>query len=160
MELSWWKPSWTAADFEAVATRPATGWRWGSPKGAAAYALTCLDECLLRFQEKIFLRLAPARRFGQASGDSFPVLEHLFERKPRRMAWSTWRKAKANSRQRLGCLDCLQAVSPGGKCARLGQNLVGQQRHEQLTVEPGFGALRVLLGQMAELGYLLETFED
>src|ERR1035437_7357568 len=36
MELSWWKPSWTAADFEAVATRPATGWRWGSPRGAAA----------------------------------------------------------------------------------------------------------------------------
>src|ERR1035438_7715196 len=36
MGLSWWKPSWTAADFEAVATRPATGWRWGSPRGAAA----------------------------------------------------------------------------------------------------------------------------
>src|SRR5664279_4729222 len=36
MELSWWKRSWTAADFEAVATQPATGWRWGSPKGAAA----------------------------------------------------------------------------------------------------------------------------
>ena len=52
-------------------------------QGGGPYALTCLDECLLRFQEKIFLRLAPARRFGQASGDSFPVLEHLFERKPR-----------------------------------------------------------------------------
>src|ERR1035438_6691374 len=77
-----------------------------------------------------------------------------------RMARITWRKAKPNSRQRLACLDCLQAVSPGGKCARLGQNLVGQQRHKQLAVEPGFGALRVLLGQMAELGYLLETFED
>src|ERR1017187_7925809 len=36
MGLSWWKRSWTAADLEAVATRPATGWRWGSPKGAAA----------------------------------------------------------------------------------------------------------------------------
>src|SRR5271166_5493137 len=35
MGLSWWKRSWTAADFEALATRPATGWRWGSPKGAA-----------------------------------------------------------------------------------------------------------------------------
>jgi predicted metal-dependent peptidase len=29
------------------------------------------------------LRLAPARWFSQASGDSFPVLEHLLEGKPR-----------------------------------------------------------------------------
>src|ERR1022692_3975747 len=36
MGLSWVKRSGTAADLEAVATRPATGWRWGSPKGAAA----------------------------------------------------------------------------------------------------------------------------
>ena len=52
-------------------------------EGSAAYALTCLDEYLLRIQEKIFLRLAPARWFSQASGDSFPVLEHLLEGKPR-----------------------------------------------------------------------------
>ena len=52
-------------------------------EGRAAYALTCLDEGLLHFQENIFLRLAPARWFSQASGDSFPVLEHLLEGKPR-----------------------------------------------------------------------------
>ena|ERR1035437_3114518 len=49
----------------------------------APYALTCLEKCLLPLQEKIFLRLAPARWFRQANGDSFPVLEHLFEGKPR-----------------------------------------------------------------------------
>src|ERR1039457_7223249 len=49
----------------------------------APYALTCLEQCLLPLQEKIFLRLAPARWFSQANGDSFPVLEHLLEGKPR-----------------------------------------------------------------------------
>src|ERR1035441_5678015 len=53
------------------------------PPGSDPYALTCLDEYFLRFQEKIFLRLAPTRWFSQASGDPFPVLEHLFEGKPR-----------------------------------------------------------------------------
>ena len=53
------------------------------PKGFAPYALTCLEKCLLPLQEKIFLRLAPARWFSQANGDSFPVLEHLLEGKPR-----------------------------------------------------------------------------
>jgi hypothetical protein len=52
-------------------------------QGNAPYALTCLDEFLLRFQEKNFLRLAPAWWFSQPSGDSFPVLEHLLEGKPR-----------------------------------------------------------------------------
>jgi len=53
------------------------------PPGYASYALTCLEKCLLPLQEKIFLRLAPARWFSQANGDSFPVLEHLLEGKPR-----------------------------------------------------------------------------
>jgi hypothetical protein len=52
-------------------------------QGQPAYALTCLEEYLLGLQEQFFLRLAPARWFSQASGDSFPVFEHLFEGKPR-----------------------------------------------------------------------------
>src|ERR1035438_400136 len=71
-----------------------------------------------------------------------------------RMAWITWRKAKPNSRQRLACLDCLQAVSSGGKCARLGQNLVGQQRHKQLAVEPGFGRSEEHTSELQSLRHL------
>src|ERR1035441_8652022 len=48
MGLSWWKPSWTAADFEAVATRPATGWRWGSPRGDALGITATADGARLR----------------------------------------------------------------------------------------------------------------
>src|ERR1039458_1908879 len=64
-------------------------------QGVAPYALTCLEKCLLRLQEKIFLRLAPARWFSQANGDSFPVLEHLFEGKPRSYGLDYLAKGKA-----------------------------------------------------------------
>ena len=55
----------------------------GYSQGVAPYALTCLAEHFLGLQEQIFLGLAPTRWFGQAGGDPAPVLEHLFEGKPR-----------------------------------------------------------------------------
>jgi hypothetical protein len=62
----------------------AAGWlRLGASRGFAPYALTCLAEYFLSLQEQLCLRLAPARRFGQSIGDLCPVLEHLFEGKPR-----------------------------------------------------------------------------
>src|SRR3974377_1307679 len=77
-----------------------------------------------------------------------------------RMAWSTWRNTKANSRHRLGRFLRRDAVSPGGKRARLRQDLVGQQRHEQLAIQPGLGAFFILLGQVTQLSDLLEAFEN
>src|SRR6516165_6391997 len=77
-----------------------------------------------------------------------------------RMAWSTWRSMKANSRHRLGCFLLLQAVSPGGKRACLRQNLVSQQRHEQLAIQPGGRTFLILLGQVTQLSDLLEAFEN
>jgi len=70
----WVRPGQDMAELEAM---------FGLPEGGHPYALTCLEKCLLPLQEKIFLRLAPARWFSQANGDSFPVLEHLLEGKPR-----------------------------------------------------------------------------
>ncbi len=52
-------------------------------QGNAPYALTCLDEYFLSLQEQFFLRLAPTRGLGQAGRDPAPMLEHLFEGKPR-----------------------------------------------------------------------------
>src|SRR6516162_646219 len=77
-----------------------------------------------------------------------------------RMAWSTWRSMKANSRHRLGCFLLVQAVSPGGKRACLRQNLVSQQRHEQLAIQPGGRTFLILLGQVTQLSDLLEAFEN
>ena len=54
-----------------------------SAQGNAPYALTYLDGYFLSLQEQLFLRLAPARGFGQSIGDLSPMLEHLFEGKPR-----------------------------------------------------------------------------
>src|SRR3974377_225368 len=74
-------------------------------------------------------------------------------------ARSTWRNMKTNSRQRLHRFEGLQLVSPGGKSARLRQNLLGEQRDEQLAVEPRLSAFRILFGKMAQLGNLLKTLE-
>ena len=51
-------------------------------------------------------------------------------------------------------------ASPGGNGAGVAHQLLRQQRHEELAVEPGAGAVVLALGQVAELRQRLEALED
>ena len=59
----------------------------------------------------------------------------------------------------LGGRRLCQVVSPGGNGAGVGDQLLGQQSHEELAEEPGLGAFVVVLGQMPELCQRFETLE-
>jgi len=83
--------------------------------GGAPYALTCLDEHFLRLQEQIFLRLAAARWFGQASGDPSPVLEHLLEGKPRSYGLEYLTKGKSKFPPAARVPQWLASRIPRGK---------------------------------------------
>ena len=76
------------------------------------------------------------------------------------MALRTSLRTKRNSRHGLWGLHRRQLVSPGGSCAGVVDQLVDQQRHQEFAVEPGAGAVVVVLGQMAEPGERLEAPED
>ena len=72
----------------------------------------------------------------------------------------TWRKAKLNSRHGLEMRRVLHDVSPGGNKFRSDNELFSQECNKELPIEPGLCALRVLLGQVTEIGDLLEALED
>jgi hypothetical protein len=84
-------------------------------KGTAPYALTCLDEYFLSLQEQLFLRLAPARGFGQSIGDLPPVLEHLLEGKPRSYGLEYLAKGKSKFPPAARVPRLLASSIPRGK---------------------------------------------
>src|SRR5512137_2290913 len=76
------------------------------------------------------------------------------------IAWITWRKANVNSRQALRRLQSVcDFVAPGGKRASLLDQLLGEQGHKQLPIQPSLGALRVALGQLPDLRNLFEALK-
>ena len=64
------------------------------------------------------------------------------------MARLTWFSTNGKSRHALCGRWCRQAVSPGGNGGGVADQLLHQQRHEQLAVQPGLGAVLVVLGQV------------
>src|SRR5271157_4719957 len=72
--------------------------------------------------------------------------------------WTSW-NTKANSRPRLRALVLWEIIAPGGKCARRLDYLFGQQRDEELPIEPCLRALLIMLGEMAQLRDLFQTLE-
>ncbi len=72
----------------------------------------------------------------------------------------TWFSMNWKSRHALGGRFRCPAVSPGGNSACVGDQLLHQQSHEQLAVEPSLGAFVVALGQMPELRQRFEALED
>jgi len=45
-----------------------------------------------------------------------------------------------------------QRESPGGNGAGVPDEFLGEQGDEQFSIKPGFGAVFIVLGQVAELG--------
>ena len=75
------------------------------------------------------------------------------------MARLTWFSMNWESRQALRGRRRPQLVSPGGNSAGVADEFLHQQGHEQLPVQPGPGAVLVVLGQMAEFSQRLEALE-
>ena len=67
---------------------------------------------------------------------------------------------KENSRHRLRRRLVLEGIAPGGKCVCLPDHLLGQQGDQQFPVQPGFGAVIMVLGQVPQFGDLFESFEN
>jgi hypothetical protein len=53
-----------------------------------------------------------------------------------------------------------QEVAPGGNGAGMVDELFSEQGDKQFSVEPRFGALLIVLGEVAKLGNLFETLKD
>ena len=75
------------------------------------------------------------------------------------MALITSLKAKENSRHGLRTRLFVERIPPGGKCVCLLDHFFRQQGDQELAVQPGCGAVIVVLGQVPQFGNLFETLE-
>ena len=83
---------------------------------------------------------------GKLFGIAFHWLSVCDKDKDGSMARLTWLSMNWKSRQALRGRRRAQAVSPGGNGGRVADQLLHQQSHEQLAVQPGPGAVLVVLG--------------
>ena len=73
------------------------------------------------------------------------------------MVRATWLSMNLKSRHGLRGRRRRHVVAPGGNRAGVVNQLLDQQRHEELAVEPRLGAVVVVLRQVPQLGQRLES---